>query len=104
MSTFPEPGRQAAHVLLDAVSAAVHEDPSSAPVDLAYQRLMQIDGAVQVAVHNPGPGEPLAVRLDLSNLLGASLITIRILAERLAAAEGRDVADIIVETREFIDA
>ncbi len=40
----------------------------------------------------------------LSNLLGASLITIRIFAERLAAAEGRDVADIIVETCEYVDA
>ena len=104
MSIFPEPGRQAAHVLLDAVSVAVQEAPSSAPVDLAYQRLMQIDGAVQVAVHDPGPGEPLSVQLGLSNLLGASLITIRILAERLAAAEGRDIADVIVETREFVDA
>lgn len=104
MSIFPEPGRQAAHVLLDAVSAAMHEDQRAAPVDLAYQRLMQIDGAVQVTVDDPGPGEPLNVQLDLSNLLGASLITIRILAERLAASEGRDVADIIVETREFVDA
>lgn len=104
MSTFPEPGRQAAHVLLDAVSTAVHEAPSASAVDLAYQRLLQIDGAVQVAVQDAGPGGPLAVKLDLSHLVGASLITIRIFAERLAAAEGRDIADVIIEAREFIDA
>lgn len=105
MSIFPEPGRQAAHVLIDGASASLdYPRDGSDAANLAYQRLLQIEGGIVVKVDDPGPDEELDVQLDLSNLLGATLITIRRLAERLAEAEGRDVESVLVELREFVDA
>jgi len=100
MNSFPNKGRLAAHVLLDAVSVARTWD--AAATDLAYRRLADIE-AFSVEVDDE-PGGDLNVKVDLSDVLGASLITIDYLVEFVAKLRtGVTREQVIVELREYLD-
>ncbi|MBF4597189.1 hypothetical protein ITJ50_00855 [Curtobacterium sp. VKM Ac-2889] len=106
MSVFPESGRQVAHVLLDAVAAY---DPNgaeipagmSSPTELAYQRISAIPGAVDVDVWEAG--DDTNVTVDLSNVLGASLILLNQAASVIAEQRGVAREVVIAELREYVD-
>ncbi|MGC5224904.1 hypothetical protein ACPW96_20255 [Micromonospora sp. DT81.3] len=103
MTPFPDPGRQTAHVLVDAASVAMEEEVDPEAVSLANQRLQEIEGAIVVKVDDPGPEDELDVNVDLSNLLGPSLLTLHWLIRRLAEAEHRSEESVIGDLREYID-
>ncbi|MDO8338430.1 MAG: hypothetical protein Q7T15_09285 [Microcella sp.] len=99
---IPEKGRLAAHVLLDAVSVA-HEETGTTEthaVDVAYRRLAEID-AFSVTVRDDG--DELDVAVNLSDLLGASLVTLSWLVEQLANERDSTREDILIELRERLD-
>lgn len=82
--TMPEEGRQAAHVLLDVVSAydneLPEEDPANAEaMNLALLHLNQV-GAV-TATFNDDTDE---VTIDMSNLVGGVAVTLSWLVHQLA--------------------
>lgn len=95
---FPEQGRQAAHVLIDAVVAADVDAPEAS--NLAYQRLLEVKAFTVNVVDDGGD---LDVTVDMSDLLGATLITIGWLAEELAKCDGRSKEQILFQLREYVD-
>jgi hypothetical protein len=97
---FPEKGRLAAHVLIDGVVASKSEYEGAA--DLAYQRLNELD-TIPVHVDGGDPEADLNIDIDLSNILGASLITISWLVEQLATETGRSRENILFALREYVD-
>jgi hypothetical protein len=105
MHAFPEPGRHVAHVYLDAASvydrAAVGTSVNEEAVNLAVQRVGDIEGAYVVEVNDAG-GET-SVSLDLSNVLGGAIITVTRLVHLLADERGVDEAVVIAEMREYLD-
>lgn len=103
MPRFPEAGRQVAHVLIDGVSAADHDniDIGSAAADLAYQRISDIPDGLPVNVTDTDDNTHIAI--DLSNVLGASMITIDWLIKQLADSSGHSIDEIIVALREYVD-
>lgn len=95
---MPEAGRESANVILDAVSAFdVDRHDNSAAMDLAVQRLNDIDGAYRVLVN-----ERDEVTLDLSNLVGGSTVTIMRLVQLLAEATGVSREEVISDLREWL--
>jgi hypothetical protein len=98
MST-PEIGRQAAHVLIDAVSVYDREatDASNTQaVMLALTRLHDI-GAIEVT---SGDDE---IQVDASNLVMLAVTALTWLLSQLADATGEDKETLIAELREFFD-
>lgn len=83
------------------VSRNADLDTGSAAADLAYQRITEIEGAIDVDI-NEGH-DTTHVVVNLTNVLGASLVTIDWLARHLADATGQDVEEVIVELREYLD-
>ncbi|WIE70362.1 hypothetical protein [Curtobacterium sp. MCLR17_054] len=109
MSIFPEPGRLAAHVLLDAVAAVDldNQEALGAP-SLAYQRLIEIPEVIEVlrvSIDGVEPSDDAEVQvdLDLSNLLGASLLLLHHAADVIAAGRGIDREVVVAELREYSD-
>jgi hypothetical protein len=86
MTTMPEQGRVAAHVLLDALA----DWDKSSHADAAL---------LQVAEH---PDE-LEIEVDWSNLAGATFVLLQWFMERLMAATGFDANTAITGAREYID-
>ncbi len=99
MST--EKGRLAAHVLLDAVSVMREGGEEAEPSNLAYQRLVDIEAfSVDVTENEDGT---LLANVELSQVLGATLVTIGWLAEELSAASGETRDEVILRLRDFLD-
>jgi len=99
MATIPEPGRAAAHVLLDALSgweSGGGERLNAEVMNLALRRLDEVDGAVTTTADG--------LSLDLSNLVGGAVVSMHWLIERLALSRGIDRHAVITELREFLDA
>jgi hypothetical protein len=102
MTTMPEQGRVAAHVLLDALAdwdKSSHAD--AALLQVALDRLSDLVGAVRVTVEEH-PDE-LEIEVDWSNLAGATFVLLQWFMERLMAATGFDAHTAITGAREYID-
>jgi hypothetical protein len=101
---MPEPGRQAAHVLLDMVSAFDWDNPddpaNSDAMNLAFQRMNEV-GAVKATLN-----EADELDLDISDLIGGAAVSVNWLV--LLAAELSDGEltshDVIVRLRDYLDA
>lgn len=93
-----EPARQAAHVLLDVCSVwNVGDDSTASMADLALSRLDDT-GAVRIVSDGEGTD-----RAEVSDLVGAAVVLILHLAERLALASETDRHEVISETRAVVD-
>lgn len=91
-------------MLIDAVSAAEGVDASDAStLNLAFQRLTEIEGAFHVKVQDGGPDSDLDIELDLSNLLGGTIVTMTWLIHQIASAQGVSPDSVIIELRHFLD-
>lgn len=95
-SPMPEPGRRAAHVLLDALTGYENgKDPASA--DLATQGL-QATGAVEAEVEADG-----AVVVDVRQLVGGTVVMLHWLVARLAHERGQAEEQVVQDLRAFLD-
>jgi hypothetical protein len=100
MTHIPEGGRQAAHVILDAVSAwdtAATSDTNAAAMTLALTRMNEVD-AVTVTID-----EDDNLAIDASNLLGAAMVSVNWLVEQLSHSSGQDKQLVIAQLRDFLD-
>jgi hypothetical protein len=98
---MPEAGRQAAHVLLDAVSVwdvSATGQQNSAASDLALARLNEV-GAV-TATYDDDTEE---LNLDASELLGGVMVLVQQLVSNLSTCTGMDREEVIALTRESLD-
>jgi hypothetical protein len=104
VTDMPEPGRQAAHILIDMVSAFDPDSPNdqsnSDAMNLAFLRMQEI-GAVNATLN-----EADQLDLDVSNLIGGAVTSLHWLA--MFAAEMSDGRltrdDVIVRLRDYLDA
>lgn len=95
---FHDSGRLSAHVLIDAVMAYEPDDDSRS-VDLAFQRLSEVEGAIEATFDD----ETDHLTLDLSGLLGGALIAIHRLVEEVSLARGIDREIVGAMVREYVD-
>lgn len=96
---MPPVGREAAQILLDAVSAyspEASEAGNDRAINLALERLHEI-GAVTATIDSGSD----AVSVDVSNIAAPAVVLLYWLA-RTAAQAPRDEHDVIAELREFI--
>ena len=104
MPMMQEPVRQAAHVMLDMVSAFdddLGEDPLNPnAMNLAFQRMNEVEAVT--ATRDDETGE---LHLDASPLIGANAVAINWLVLMCAQlSDGRlTKPDVIANLREFID-
>lgn len=96
---LPESGRQAAHVLLDVVSAWDHADTAgwAERANLALRRLNDV-GAVNTTVDASG-----RVTVDVGNLVGGAAVALHRLVAEVATVTSRDQDDVVIGLREFLD-
>ncbi|THG33020.1 hypothetical protein [Naasia lichenicola] len=97
---MPEIGRQAAHILLDAVIAfesGRDQEDNVVAMNLALQRLDDV-GAVDVLTSPSGD-----ITLEVSNLAGGAVVALNWLIEQLAFREVTDREVVIARLREFLD-
>jgi hypothetical protein len=100
MTDMPEGGRQAAHVLLDAVSAwSADADAATnaSVVQLAIERLNEI-GAVTATLD-----EADGLHVNITNLVGGALVTMTWLIRQLSLTATAERDEVIVTAREFLD-
>ena len=100
MVDIPDAGRQAAHVLLDAVSAWSAEADEAAnenAINLAIERLNEI-GTVTATLDDQE-----ALDVNVSNLVGGTLVTMTWLVRQLSLSAAVDQAEVIVNAREFLE-
>ena len=95
-----EPGRQAAHVLLDVVAAWDDEDQDGwgPRANLAIQRLNDV-GALTAKFDD----ETDILDLDASDLLGATAIVMQWLVGAAAVLAKVDRLEVIAAVRDFVD-
>jgi hypothetical protein len=96
---MPELGRQAAHVLLDAVSVFDPEGShatNTTALSLAVERLDQV-GAITATHGRHG------VEVDASQLVGGCIVSLNWLVSLAADLAHKDPAYIIVGLRAFLD-
>ena len=107
-SLFPEPGRLAAHVLLDAASAWDDDDPMGEANGNAMNTALTAlgeTGAVEILYDEET--EAFTVRID--NLAGGAVVVIHYLLDLSAqlatkvAEKPKSRHDIIVAVREYLD-
>jgi hypothetical protein len=96
---IPEPGRQAAHVLLDAVSLWA-DSPDPDLINRALARLGEI-GAVRA--WGPAAADLEGIEIDASHLVGGATVAIKWLVSQLAAARGVEESSILSELRLHLD-
>ncbi|ABK05658.1 hypothetical protein Arth_4489 (plasmid) [Arthrobacter sp. FB24] len=99
MTGIPETGRQAANVLLDAVSLW-DEKPDPELINRALARL-GIIGAVQA--RGPAAADLQGIDIDVTHLVGGATVAIKWLVAQLAAARGVEESSIISELRHHFD-
>lgn len=100
MTDIPEGGRQAAHVILDAISAwdtAATPDANAAAMNLALKRMNDVDAVKATLDDNEN------LSLDASNLLGGAMVSVNWLIEQLAHERRSDKRLVISELRDFLD-
>ncbi|MCU1443845.1 MAG: hypothetical protein JWQ59_1995 [Cryobacterium sp.] len=100
MTDIPEGGRQAAHVIIDAVSAwdtAATPDANTQAMNLALNRMNDVD-AVRATLDDDDN-----LSLDASNLLGGAIVSMSWLIEQLARERHQDKQLVIAELRDFLD-
>lgn len=102
MTQMREPARQAAHVLVDTVTAFDEELGETAingtAMNLALARINEV-GAVTATMND----ETDELHMDASDLLGGAIVSINWLAA-LAAELGKTSREhVLAELREFID-
>jgi hypothetical protein len=100
MTEIPEGGRQAAHVILDAVSAwdvAASSDANAAAMILALTRMNEVDAVAATLDEDDN------LSVDASNLLGGAMVSVNWLVEQLAHERGQDKELVIAELRDFLD-
>lgn len=93
--------RQAAHVLLDAISAwqdDATDDVNARTLNLATARLGEID-CVTATVDDNGDLEAV----DVSQLVGATLVLLRLLVGALAEAKQVDREVVVGIVRDYVD-
>ena len=94
---MPEPGRQAGHVILDALSVFSPDDATSAAVDLALARLTEV-GALTATIDDDD-----VVTVDASDLVASVLVLMTRLITENQLLRGIGDEEIIVELRELLD-
>lgn len=100
MSGMPGGGRQAAHVLLDAVSVwstDASDATNAQAAQLAIQRLNDVDAVIATLSDDD------ELHVDISNLVGGVMVTMKFLVRQLALARSIDEHEVIANTREFLD-
>jgi hypothetical protein len=100
MTDIPEGGRQAAHVILDAISAwdtSATPDANAAAMNLALKRMNDVDAVKATLDDNEN------LSLDASNLLGGAMVSVNWLIEQLAHERRSDKRLVISELRDFLD-
>jgi hypothetical protein len=98
--SMPEQGRQAAFVLLDALSGREPGGPDAgneAVMNLALRRLNEV-GAVTATMDD----ETEEVTVDVSNLVGGTLVTLQWLVSALAERRGCDETVVVHDLRGFL--
>lgn len=103
MTSMPEVGRQAGHVLLDGI-VAWDNDATSAQnaqaIELATHRLADI-GAVPVELH--GEADEPEVEVSITNLIMPAIVSMRWLVSRVSEATGQSVYEVVSDLRSFLD-
>jgi len=100
VAEMPEVGRQAAHILLDAVTAfeaGRADEDNVVAMNLALQRLDEV-GAIGATTARTGE-----ITLEVSNLAGGAVVSLNWLIEQLAFREGSDPQAVIARLRDFLD-
>ena len=99
----PEKARQAAHVILDGLSAVDPDQPDSqANVDameLAFAKLLEIE-AIELLYDE----DEEELELDVSPLMEGVLLVVRRLVAELAARTGTSPEDVVADVRTHLDA
>ena len=95
--------RRAGHVVLDAVVAADvgGDDPdrAQAAMELVFEHLLEID-AIELLLDE----EAQEFELDISPLIGGTLLVVRRLVAELAARDGVDEEAVVMSVRAALDA
>ncbi len=94
---IPQPGREAANVVLDAITAHDPDAPSVDMVNLALSGLAEVEGAYTVTLDDDD-----AVTLDLSNLVGGTMVAMSRLVQLVADAEGVSREEVISDLRQWL--
>lgn len=98
--SLDRPSRDAAHVLLDAVTAYdpyAGEQASTAAANLALQRLNAVDAVTATL------GENGDLQLNIDRLANATVYVIYLLAAQLANVTNVDTDTVIAAAREIVD-
>jgi hypothetical protein len=93
---IPDTGRQAAHTILDAVSALELNAGQQENVDAMNHALTRLNESG--AMHLLADG-----RIDANDLVGGTLVLVHELVLQLAKERGVGVADVIENTRSSLD-
>lgn len=99
MTKLPEAGRQAAHVLVDAVSLWDGK-PDTELLNRALSRLNHV-GAIQA--RGPADADLEAIEIDATHLVGGAAVSIKWLVAQLAIARGTDESAVVFDLRQFLD-
>lgn len=100
MSDDPDLARQAAHVILDGLTAAEPEgsDSDLDATQLAFTRLLEID-AIELLFDEDNE----ELELDISPLMQGVLLVVGRLVERLAEHSGTSTEDVVAALRGSLD-
>ncbi|MFC7280022.1 hypothetical protein ACFQS1_39200 [Paractinoplanes rhizophilus] len=96
--TTTEPGRLAAHVLLDAASIGLDTD-ETVIVDRAVDHLNQTGCCT--ALYDDETDTSV---VDISNLAGGTLVLHDVLIKQIVELTGKEREVVVAETRELLDA
>ena len=95
--------RRAGHVVLDAVVASdlggADADAAQAALELVFEHLLEID-AIELFMEE----ETEELELDISPLIGGTLLIVRRLVAELAARDGVDEESVVMSVRAALDA
>lgn len=94
---IPQPGRESANVILDAITAHDPDAPSLESMNLALSRLADVEDAYRVTV-----GEDDDVSLDLSNLVGGAMVAMSRLVQLVSEADNVSREEVISDLREWL--
>lgn len=97
---MPQAGREAVNVILDAVTAYDVEGDKLEAVHLALRRLGEVEGAYRVTLNDDGDEDE--VSLDLSNLVGGTMVAMSRLVQLAAEGQGVSREEIISDLRSWL--
>jgi hypothetical protein len=94
--------RRAGHIVLDAVVASdlggTDADKAEAALQLVFENLLEID-AIELLLDE----ETEELELDISPLIGGTLLVVRRLVAELAARDGVDEEEVVMSVRAALD-